>query len=197
MKMMLLNILLMGTFAYCSGLPTYNPRQETLNSALDASINQLNSQSWGRNLLRLSRTGEIWIKPLLQLRDRKEAGDVFQVFLQFTVRETTCNRNTAINPSECEFQAGPHMETPCESRVSMSRGKAIAVKAHCNQRMSSSSESDSSEEMFLRTVNSARANIRTKSERFPSHWDPHGIRHQNVNPRWEEEESIGDHFLME
>ncbi|XP_056391987.1 secreted phosphoprotein 24 [Hyla sarda] len=200
MKKMLLSIVLLVTLSCCSGLPTYNPRprQETITSALDASIEELNSQSWGKNLLRLSRTGEIKVKPLLQVRDRKEDGDVFEVLLQFTVRETTCNKNTAIDPSECEFKAGLHMETPCESRVFMSQGKAIVLKAHCNLRMSSSSESHSSEEMFLRTINSARGNVRAKSERFPSQWDPYGMRNQNVNPRWEEEdERIQDYSLME
>ncbi|KAG8559265.1 hypothetical protein GDO81_017282 [Engystomops pustulosus] len=111
MRMMLLSVLMLMAFSCCSGKPTYNPRsrEDIVTTALDATIDQLNSQSWGKNLLRLSRTGEIKIKPLSQVRGRKDAGDVSEVSLQFTVRETTCNKNTAIDLSECEFQAGQQM----------------------------------------------------------------------------------------
>lgn len=50
-----------------SGFPTLNARQEALSRALDASLDQLNSQSWGRNLLKLSHTGVTKIKPLQQV----------------------------------------------------------------------------------------------------------------------------------
>ncbi|KAM4023846.1 secreted phosphoprotein 24 [Anomaloglossus baeobatrachus] len=163
-----------------------------------ASINDLNSQAWRINMLRLSRTGEIRVGSFPQVTDRMELEDVFEVISQFTVRETACNKNTAIDPSECPFKAGLSMEKSCESQVLISRGKAIVLKAHCNLSKSSSSESDSSEEMFRRIRNSGRGNIRTKTERFPSQWDPYGTRHQNVNPRWEEEkEKIQDDLLME
>ncbi|XP_077131047.1 secreted phosphoprotein 24 [Ranitomeya variabilis] len=198
--MMNICILLLVTFSCCSGLPTLNakPREEIITTALDASIDQLNSQAWRRNILRLSSVGEIRVKPLPQVRDRSETKDVFEVFSQFAVRETICNKNTVIDLSECQFQAGPYMETPCESKVLISQGKAIVLKAHCNLSKSSSSESDSSEEMFWRARNSARGNLRTRPERFPSQWDPYGKRHQNVNPRWEEEEEkIQEDFLME
>ncbi|XP_040296156.1 secreted phosphoprotein 24 [Bufo bufo] len=155
MEMMLLNILLLAIFSCCSGLPTYNAgsKQDAITSALDASIDQLNSQSWGRNLLKLSGTGVITIKPLFQDRDRRQS-DLFEISLRFTIRETTCNKNTATDPSECEFQEGPYTATPCESKALVSKGKAIVLKAECN--LSSSSESESSEEMFKRTLNSRK-----------------------------------------
>ncbi|XP_071975855.1 secreted phosphoprotein 24 [Engystomops pustulosus] len=194
--MMLLSVLMLMAFSCCSGKPTYNPRsrEDIVTTALDATIDQLNSQSWGKNLLRLSRTGEIKIKPLSQVRGRKDAGDVSEVSLQFTVRETTCNKNTAIDLSECEFQAGQQMETPCESRVLISQGKAMVLKAHCNLHMSSSSESHSSEEVSMRSRSFTPGIKRTEPERFPYDWDPYGRKQQKANPRWEEEE---DHYLME
>ncbi|XP_075140930.1 secreted phosphoprotein 24 [Leptodactylus fuscus] len=150
--MKLLHILLVVTFSCCSGLPTFNPksRQEVITSALEASVDHLNSQSWGRYLLKLSRTGETRVKPLLQARNRKEAGEVYEASLRFTVRETTCNKNTGIDPSECEFQTGPYMqETLCESEVLISQGNPIVLEAHCKLGMTSSSESHSSEEGYF------------------------------------------------
>ncbi|XP_063789310.1 secreted phosphoprotein 24 isoform X2 [Pseudophryne corroboree] len=145
MKMMLLCTLLM-TCVCCSGLPIYDPRQVALISALDASLDQLNSQSLGRNLLRVSQTRVMTVVPSLQVGDTKDVGAVFEVTLQFSVRETTCSKNTAMNPGECEFRTETYMETPCESQVLVSHGKSLVLKARCNLRNARSSESHRSEE---------------------------------------------------
>ncbi|XP_072274596.1 secreted phosphoprotein 24 [Pyxicephalus adspersus] len=195
MKMILFGILL-GIFPLCSGFPMLDARQEALNRALEASLDQLNSQSWGRNLLKLSRTGVTKIKPLLQMSNRRGDEEVFEVTLQFSVRETTCDKDTS-DPSMCEFRDGPYMETPCGSQVLVSSEKALVVKAHCNLQSSSSSESNSSEETFMKFSSSSQGRIRSNSERFPSQWYPYGGRNQNINPRWEEEDKTLNPLLLE
>ncbi|XP_040213491.1 secreted phosphoprotein 24 [Rana temporaria] len=195
MKMIQFGILL-GIFPFCLGFPTLNARQEALSRALDASLDQLNSQSWGRNLLKLSHTGVTKIKPLQQMRYQRD-DEVFEVNLKFSVRETTCDKDTTIDPTKCEFSAEPYMETPCESQVMVSRKKALVVKARCNLYTTSSSESHSSEEKFLTIPRSPHGRIRSNPERFPAQWDPFGKKNQMINPRWEEEDRTSDHFLLE
>ncbi|XP_075037489.1 secreted phosphoprotein 24 [Mixophyes fleayi] len=197
MKMMLLCILL-ATLVCCSGFPTSDPRQTALISALDASLDQVNSQSLGQNLLRISRTKVMRVKPSLKVRDPKDVGAVFEVTLQFSVRETTCNKNTASDPTECEFQVETYMETPCESKVLVSHGRALVLKARCNLHTSSSSESSSSEEHPVNVICTHQFLLHFPLERFPSPWDPHGKKNLNLNPRWEEEEEkILDPYLLE
>ncbi|XP_053327285.1 secreted phosphoprotein 24 [Spea bombifrons] len=177
MKRFLLTILLLHLLG-CSGFPVNDYDDDVIRTALNASLAQLNDQSRDVNLLRITRSR---VKRVMYPRD----SDVdFDLILEFSVRETICNKNSARDPSSCDFKIGYYKEASCRSQVLVSDGGPKVLSAYCYMPTDSSSESDSSEE--IRISNTQRG-FRQNSERFPSHWDPYGRMNQKPNPRWEEE----------
>ncbi|KAM8933913.1 secreted phosphoprotein 24 [Pelodytes ibericus] len=180
MESILFSILLLH-FLGCSGFPVYDYGEDNFRTALNASLAQLNDQSRGRNLLRITRSR------VIRMTYPRDSDADFEMMLGFNVRETICNKNLARDPASCDFKTGHPVEATCRSQVLISDGNIRVLKAYCTLPTGSSSESSSSEEMLWRTLNPSRGNVRQNSERFPSQWDPYGRMNQKPNPRWEEE----------
>ncbi|KAM4698705.1 secreted phosphoprotein 24 [Rhinophrynus dorsalis] len=160
------------------GLPISKDNEDILGVAVNASLARVNSQSWGSNLFRVTNR---FIKNLLMPSPMD-----FDIIIEFRVRETICNKNSARDPESCDFKMGHYMEATCTSEVQYTEGQVRAVSTYCHPLASSSSESYSSEEIW-RVRNRDSGIFRKISERFPSQWDPYGKRNQDPNPRWDEE----------
>ncbi|XP_075466090.1 secreted phosphoprotein 24 [Ascaphus truei] len=151
----------------CSGLPVDDDKEGIMRAALNASLSRVNSQSWGTSLLRVTRS---IVKRVNYLGE----GDAdYDISLEFSVRETTCNKNSAQDPMTCAFRLGRYVgltldspsqqQASCRSRVRVSGGQARAVSADCH-RPRSSSESSSSEETFQRILSPYRGGFGREPE---------------------------------
>uniref|UniRef100_A0A8C0VZ52 Secreted phosphoprotein 24 n=1 Tax=Castor canadensis TaxID=51338 RepID=A0A8C0VZ52_CASCN len=124
----------------CSGFPVYNYDPYSLQEALKASVAKVNSQDLSPYLFRAFQSS---LKRVNVLDE-----DNLIMNLEFTVRETTCLRDSKEDPSTCAFQRGYYVPTAaCRSTVQLSAEQVQGVWVHC--RWSSTSESYSSEEMIF------------------------------------------------
>ncbi|XP_048200289.1 secreted phosphoprotein 24 [Perognathus longimembris pacificus] len=124
----------------CSGFPVYDYDPASLREALRASVAKVNAQSLSPYLLRAFRSS---LKRVNVLDE-----DSLIMNLEFSVRETTCLRDSGDDPSACAFQRGYYLPTAsCRSTVQLSAEQVQDVWAHC--RWASTSESNSSEEMIF------------------------------------------------
>ncbi|CAH2306294.1 secreted phospho 24 [Pelobates cultripes] len=163
----------------CSGYPAFDYDEDVIRSALNASLARLNDESRGTKLLRITRSR------VMRVSYPRVADIDLEIIMEFSVRETICNKNFARDPTTCDFRIGSQMEASCRSQVLISNGKTRVLNAYCPP-SSGSSESHSSEELLWRIWTPARSFLQDE-ERFPSQWHPFGRKNQKPNPRWEEE----------
>ncbi|KAM4868699.1 secreted phosphoprotein 24 [Urocitellus parryii] len=124
----------------CSGFPVYDYDPSSLREALSAAVAKVNAQSLSPYLFRAFRSS---VKRVNVLDEDNVIMD-----LEFSIRETTCLRDSGADPSSCAFRRGHYMPAAaCRSTVRMSGLQAQEAWAHC--RWPSTSESDSSEEMIF------------------------------------------------
>lgn len=144
---MVLKILLMCALGMnpwtCAGFPVYDYDPSSLSEALNASVAKVNAQSLSPYLFRAVRSS---IKRVNILEEDSVSMDI-----EFSIRETTCRRNSGEDPATCDFQRGFYTPAAvCRSTVWVSAEKVQDTWVHC--RWSSSSESSSSEEMVFRNI---------------------------------------------
>nr|XP_012608753.1 secreted phosphoprotein 24 isoform X2 [Microcebus murinus]XP_012608754.1 secreted phosphoprotein 24 isoform X2 [Microcebus murinus] len=149
MAMKLLVVLALGTSYWsCSGFPVYDYDPASLREALRASVAKVNSQSLSPHLFRAFRSS------LKRVEVLDESNLIMS--LEFSVRETTCGRDSGEDPSTCPFQGSYFSPTAvCRSAVQVSAEQVRAVRARCSWAAASSasaSESLSSEEMIFRDM---------------------------------------------
>nr|XP_005574744.1 PREDICTED: secreted phosphoprotein 24 isoform X1 [Macaca fascicularis]XP_005574745.1 PREDICTED: secreted phosphoprotein 24 isoform X1 [Macaca fascicularis] len=177
MMMKILIMFALGTnYWSCSGFPVYDYDPSSLRDALSASVAKVNSQSLSSYLFRAFRSslkrlsccqfasiellsGELlkrapqWRAPNngLQLMGEVEVLDENSLVmnLKFSIRETTCRRDSGEDPATCAFQRDYYVPTAvCRSTVKVSAQQVQGVHARCSW-SSSTSESYSSEEMIF------------------------------------------------
>ncbi|XP_037017330.2 secreted phosphoprotein 24 isoform X2 [Artibeus jamaicensis] len=142
MQKMVLEILAMFVLGMnngpCAGFPVYDYDLPSLRQALSASVADVNSRSLSPYLFRAFRSS---VKRVNMLAENSLSMDI-----EFSIRETTCRRGSGEDPATCDFQRGYYVPAAaCRSTVQMSAGQVQDVWVRC--RWSSSSESDSSEEL--------------------------------------------------
>ncbi|XP_036925133.1 secreted phosphoprotein 24 [Sturnira hondurensis] len=142
MQKMVLEILAMFVLGMsngtCAGFPVYDYDLPSLRQALNASVADVNSRSLSPYLFRAFRSS---VKRVNMLAENSLSMDI-----EFSIRETTCRRGSGEDPTTCDFQRGYYVPAAaCRSTVRMSAGQVQDVWVRC--RWSSSSESDSSEEL--------------------------------------------------
>ncbi|XP_030883555.1 secreted phosphoprotein 24 [Leptonychotes weddellii] len=141
MMMKILIVFVLGmNYPSCAGFPVYDYDSSSLREALRASVAKVNSQSLSPYLFRAFRSSVKRVNVLDQ--------DSLNMDLEFGIRETTCRRDSGEDPTTCDFQRVYYMPSAiCRSTVRLSAEQVQDVWVRC--RWSSSSESNSSEEMFL------------------------------------------------
>ncbi|KAM8919273.1 secreted phosphoprotein 24 [Lycaon pictus] len=147
MEKMVVKILIMfvlgAHFPSCAGFPVYDYDPSSLREALSASVAKVNSQSLSPYLFRAFRSSVKRVYVLDQ--------DSMNMDLEFGIRETTCRRDSGEDPATCDFQRGYYSPAAvCRSTVRVVAEQVQDVWVRCQ--WSSSSESNSSEEMFLGDV---------------------------------------------
>ncbi|XP_053453857.1 secreted phosphoprotein 24 isoform X2 [Nycticebus coucang] len=140
----MLIVLALGMNAWsCSGFPVYDYDPFTLREALSTSVARVNSQSLSPYLFR----------PVRSSLKRVEVLDENNLImsLEFSVRETTCRKDSGEDPSMCAFQRSYGMPSAvCRSTVRLSMEQVQSVRARCS--WASVSDSYSSEEMIFGTM---------------------------------------------
>ncbi|XP_027961163.1 secreted phosphoprotein 24 isoform X1 [Eumetopias jubatus] len=141
MMMKILIVFVLGmNYPSCAGFPVYDYDSSSLREALRVSVAKVNSQSLSPYLFRAFRSSVKRVNVLDQ--------DSLNMDLEFGIRETTCRRDSGEDPATCDFQRGYYMPSAiCRSTVRVSAEQVQDVWVRCH--WSSSSESNSSEEMFL------------------------------------------------
>uniref|UniRef100_A0A2I2YBX2 Secreted phosphoprotein 24 n=1 Tax=Gorilla gorilla gorilla TaxID=9595 RepID=A0A2I2YBX2_GORGO len=125
----------------CSGFPVYDYDPSSLRDALSASVAKVNSQSLSPYLFRAFRSS------LKRVEVLDENNLVMN--LEFSIRETTCRKDSGEDPATCAFQRDYYVSTAvCRSTVKVSAQQVQGVHARCSW-SSSTSESYSSEEMIF------------------------------------------------
>ncbi|XP_077008190.1 secreted phosphoprotein 24 isoform X2 [Tamandua tetradactyla] len=133
-------LVLAANYWPCSGFPVYDYDPSSGREALGAAVAKVNSQSLSPYLFRAFRSS---IKRVNVLDE-----DTLSMDLEFSIRETTCRRDSGEDPSTCDFQRGYFAPAAvCRSTVRISAHQVQGVWVRCH--FSSSSESDSSEEMIF------------------------------------------------
>ncbi|XP_023578042.1 secreted phosphoprotein 24 [Octodon degus] len=139
-KRMMKILIILALGVHCSGFPVFDYDPDALHEALSASVAKVNSQSLSPFLFRAFKSS---LKRVNVLDE-----DSMLMSLEFSIRETTCLRDSGEDPSACAFQRGYDVQSAaCRSTVRMAGGQAQQVRAHC--RWADTSESDSSEEMIF------------------------------------------------
>ncbi|XP_066136067.1 secreted phosphoprotein 24 [Saccopteryx bilineata] len=127
----------------CAGFPVYDYAPSSLRAALDASVADVNARSLSPYLFRPFRSSIRRVNVL--------GADSTSMDIEFSIRETTCRRDSGDDPATCGFQQGYFVPSAaCRSTVRMSGEQVQDVWVRC--RWASSSESDSSEEMLFRDM---------------------------------------------
>ncbi|XP_022423730.1 secreted phosphoprotein 24 isoform X1 [Delphinapterus leucas] len=142
MKVLIMSVL--GTnywFHYCAGFPVYDYDPSSLREAVSASVAKVNSQSLSPYLFRAFRSSVRRVNILDE--------DSLTMDIELRIRETTCRRGSGEDPATCDFQRGYYVPAVvCRSTVWVSAEQVQDVWVRCHW-SSSSSESNSSEEMVL------------------------------------------------
>ncbi|EPQ11128.1 Secreted phosphoprotein 24 [Myotis brandtii] len=142
LKTLLVMIVLGMSNWSCTGFPVYDYDLASLRQALGASVAEVNARSLSPYLFRAFRSS---IKRVNILGENSSSLDI-----EFSVRETTCRRDSGEDPATCDFQSGYYVPAAsCRSTVQMSAEQVQDVWVLCH--WSSSSESDSSEEISFLT----------------------------------------------
>ncbi|XP_060007201.1 secreted phosphoprotein 24 [Lagenorhynchus albirostris] len=184
MVMKVLIMFVLGTnywFHYCAGFPVYDYDPSSLREAVSASVAKVNSQSLSPYLFRAFRSSVRRVNILDE--------DSLTMDIELRIRETTCRRGSGEDPATCDFQRGYYVPAvACRSTVWVSAEQVQDVWVRC-QWSSSSSESNSSEEMVLGDIlgsstsrNSYLLGLtpdRSKSEPF---YEPSGIMRRGFPP---------------
>ncbi|XP_023498394.2 secreted phosphoprotein 24 [Equus caballus] len=124
----------------CAGFPVYDYDLSSLTEALNASVAKVNSRSLSPYLFRAFRSS---IKRVNVLDE-----DSLSMDIVFSIRETTCRRDSGEDPATCDFQRGYYVPAAvCRSTVWVSAQQVQDVWVRCS--WSSSSESSSSEELIF------------------------------------------------
>ncbi|XP_037706315.1 secreted phosphoprotein 24 isoform X4 [Choloepus didactylus] len=138
-KILIMLVLAMNCWP-CSGFPVYDYDPSSVREALGASVAKVNAQSLSPYLFRAFRSS---VRRINVLDD-----DTLSMDLEFSIRETTCRRDSEQDPSTCDFQRGYFVPTAvCRSTVQVSADQVQDVWVRCG--WPSSSESSSSEEMIF------------------------------------------------
>ncbi|XP_023393707.1 secreted phosphoprotein 24 [Pteropus vampyrus] len=134
-------VFVLGTHRWpCTAFPVYDYDLSSLREALNASVAKVNSQALSPYLFRAFRSSLRRVNVLDE--------DSLSMDLEFSIRETTCRSSSGEDPATCDFQRGYYMPAAvCRSTVRMSAQRVQDVWVYC--RWSSSSESNSSEEMVF------------------------------------------------
>ncbi|XP_004427763.2 PREDICTED: secreted phosphoprotein 24 [Ceratotherium simum simum] len=139
MKMLIVFALGMNYWS-CAGFPVYDYDQSSLTEALSASVAKVNSRSLSPYLFRAFRSSMKRVNVLDE--------DSLSMDIEFSIRETTCRRDSGEDPATCDFQRGYYVPAAvCRSTVRVAAQQVQDVWVRC--RWSSSSESSSSEEMIF------------------------------------------------
>ncbi|XP_037312956.1 secreted phosphoprotein 24 [Pungitius pungitius] len=127
----------------CSGIPLHNPELESLaERGLAAALAEVNSVHATSHLYRVTRGSVTRVIPM--------GLNTVDLLMSFGIKETECAKAFGNDPRTCAFRPGffvPSMS--CSGRVRMSATSAQVVSLKCGHD-SSSSSSESSEEMFSR-----------------------------------------------
>ncbi|KAM8789604.1 secreted phosphoprotein 24 [Rhynchonycteris naso] len=127
----------------CAGFPVYDYDLSSLRAALGASVADVNARSLSPYLFRAFWSSIRRVNVL--------GADSVSMDIEFSIRETTCRRDSGDDPATCDFQRGYFVPAAtCRSTVRMSGEQVQDVWVRC--RWASSSESDSSEEMLFRDI---------------------------------------------
>ncbi|PNI70209.1 SPP2 isoform 2 [Pan troglodytes] len=126
----------------CSGFPVYDYDPSSLRDALSASVAKVNSQSLSPYLFRAFRSS------LKRVEVLDENNLVMN--LEFSIRETTCRKDSGEDPTTCAFQRDYYVSTAvCRSTVKVSAQQVQGVHARCSWSSSTSESYSSSEEMIF------------------------------------------------
>ncbi|XP_073318253.1 secreted phosphoprotein 24 [Pagrus major] len=127
----------------CSGVPLYNSELESMaNRGLGAALAQVNSVYAVSHLYRVTRGSVSRVVPM--------GLNTVDLLMTFGIKETDCLKASTSDPQTCAFKPGFFVPTfSCVSRVRMLDTSAQVVSLRCG-RDSSSSSSESSEEIFSR-----------------------------------------------
>ncbi|KAG8515565.1 Secreted phosphoprotein 24, partial [Galemys pyrenaicus] len=98
---MLMLLVLGASPPLCAGFPVYDYEPAALREALAASLAKVNSQALSPYLLRVLRST---IRRVSVLDEHGVTMDI-----DFSVRETTCRRDSGEDPASCDFQRGFHV----------------------------------------------------------------------------------------
>ncbi|NWI86804.1 SPP24 protein, partial [Pitta sordida] len=154
----LIFVLALSVFS-CSAFPAYDYDLPVTEEALNASIAQINSQSWGRNLYGVVRSHVTGVDQWNR--------DSYRLELQFSIRETVCPKASGRDPSTCHFKTGPFVLTAsCRSVVEVSAEQISNVVVRCRH-ATISSESMSSEEMVYAPMVTPSRRGGSRREAFP------------------------------
>ncbi|XP_037378066.1 secreted phosphoprotein 24 [Talpa occidentalis] len=152
MEQMVVQILILfalgASAPLCAGFPVYDYEPSSLREALAASVAKVNSQSLSPYLFRAFRGS---VRRVSVLDD-----DSLSMDIEFSIRETTCRRDSGGDPATCDFQRRYYVPAArCRSSVHMSAERVQGVWVRCS--WASSSESSSSEEgIFGRLLGSSK-----------------------------------------
>uniref|UniRef100_A0A8C9B4C2 Secreted phosphoprotein 24 n=1 Tax=Phocoena sinus TaxID=42100 RepID=A0A8C9B4C2_PHOSS len=141
MEKMVMKVLIMFVLGtnYCPGFPVYDYDPSSLREAVSASVAKVNSQSLSPYLFRAFRSSVRRVNILDE--------DSLTMDIELRIRETTCRRGSGEDPATCDFQRGYYVPAVvCRSTVWVSAEQVQDVWVRCHW-SSSSSESNSSEEV--------------------------------------------------
>ncbi|KAG7463972.1 hypothetical protein MATL_G00182340 [Megalops atlanticus] len=137
MKLTVICLILLQ-FVCSSGLPLFpfdlSPLAER---ALNMSLARVNGQSTGLNLFRVTRSSVKRVIPV--------GMNMYDIMLNFGIRETVCPKSSGSDPIHCPFSQGYFVPTAtCTSRVRLSGELSEILSLRCGRAGSSSSSSESS-----------------------------------------------------
>ncbi|KAG9349016.1 hypothetical protein JZ751_029334 [Albula glossodonta] len=136
MKLAVLCLALLQSLS-CSGFPLYqHDLAPTAQQAITMSLAQVNKQSTGANLYRVHHSS---IKRVVTV-----GMNMYDLLLNFGIRETVCPKASGSDPNTCDFKLGFFVSTAsCSSRVRVSSELSEIISLRCSRSTSSSSSSES------------------------------------------------------
>ncbi|XP_029373367.1 secreted phosphoprotein 24 [Echeneis naucrates] len=127
----------------CSGAPNFNSELESMsNKGLDAALAEANSMYAVSRLYRVIQASVTRLIPV--------GLNTVDMMMSFAMKETECAKTSRTDPQTCAFRPGFFVPSlSCSSRVRVTATSAQVLAVRCG-RDSSSSSSESSEEIFSR-----------------------------------------------
>ncbi|XP_070786967.1 secreted phosphoprotein 24 [Enoplosus armatus] len=128
----------------CSGIPLYSPELESMaDRGLGAALVEVNSAYAVSHLYRVTRGSISRIIPV--------GLNTVDLLMMFGIKETECVKASRQDPQTCAFRPGFFVPSfSCSGRVRVLPTSVQVVSLRCGHDRSSSSSSESSEEMFSR-----------------------------------------------